>query len=79
MLGLSGSVTASVLFFPQVWSSYKTRSTKDLSWAIILIGIANGAIWTIYGLLKADAFIYVTNFMIVIATSMLFVLKRKYG
>ncbi|MBI4019008.1 MAG: PQ-loop repeat-containing protein [Candidatus Aenigmarchaeota archaeon] len=79
LLGLSGSITASILFFPQVWASYRTKRTKDLSWAVILIGIINGAIWTVYGLLKADMFIYATNSMIVIATSMLLMLKRKYG
>lgn len=41
LFGLLGSITASSLFFPQVWQSYKTKKTKDLAWF--------GTEWSILG------------------------------
>ena len=79
IIGLFGSITASSLFFPQVYAAWKTRRTKDLSWLTILIGVVNGLLWTSYGLLKADPFIYITNTLLAVATGMLVILKKRYG
>ena len=78
VIGLLGSFTAASLFFPQVYSAWKTKKTRDLSWLMIYIGMANGLFWTAYGLLKADPFIYVTNALLFVATTMLAILKKKY-
>ncbi|MBI2085318.1 MAG: PQ-loop repeat-containing protein [Candidatus Aenigmarchaeota archaeon] len=78
IFGLLGAITASTIFFPQVLQTYKTKRTRDLSWLTIIIGILNGFVWTIYGLMKSDPFIYVTNILLSIATLMLAVMKKKY-
>ena len=79
IIGLLGSVTAASLFFPQVWKSFKTKKTKDLSYITVSIGITNGLLWATYGLIKSDPFIYVTNIILFIATLSLGLLKKKYG
>lgn len=79
VLGLLGSITASSLFFPQVWTSYRTKKTQGLSWFSIILGLLNGIFWTTYGLIKADPFIYVTNALLFSALFLLMLLKRKYG
>jgi len=76
--GFLGSITASTIFFPQVWKTWKTKKTKDLSWPIIIIGVFNGFFWTAYGLLKSDPFIYVTNIFLFTATFLLAIMKKKY-
>ena len=78
VFGLLGSITASTIFFPQVWKSWKTKRTKDLSWYTIFIGVLNGFFWTVYGFMKSDPFIYVTNILLLTATLLLAVLKKKY-
>lgn len=78
ILGFLAATTAASLFFPQVWSAWRMRRTHDLSWLMILIGVANSCLWLLYGVLKADPFIYVTNSLGLIATLMLLLLKRKY-
>ena len=78
IMGFLASTTAASLFFPQVWSAWRRKRTCDLSWLMILIGVANSCLWLLYGLLKSDPFIYVTNSLGFIATAMLFLLKRKY-
>lgn len=79
IFGVLGAITAASLFYPQVWLSYKTKKTHDLSWYGIIIGILNGIFWTTYGVLKADPFIYITNIILFIGASLLMVLKKKYG
>ena len=78
VFGLLGSVGASVLFFPQVWKAWRTKETKSLSWLTIIIGIFNGSVWTAYGFLRNDPFIYVTNTLLTGALLMLAALKRRY-
>jgi len=79
VFGLLGSITAASLFYPQVWQSYKSKQTEDLSWFIIIIGMLNGVFWVIYGIFKMDPFIYVTNSILFIGVFLLMLLKKKYG
>lgn len=78
LFGLLGSFTAASLFFPQVWTSYKTKRTHDLAWFGIIIGMLNGFFWVVYGLLQADPFIWVTNTILFVGAFSLMVLKKKY-
>ena len=79
IFGMIGSICAASLFFPQVYSSYKTKQTKDLAWFSIIIGMVNGVSWVLYGLIKNDPFIYVTNTILFIGIFLLMILKRAYG
>ncbi len=73
-----GSITAASLFFPQVIASYKSKKTHDLAWFGILIGMLNGIFWIVYGLLRQDPFIWVTNSLLFIGAFLLMILKIKY-
>ena len=77
-VGILGSITAASLFFPQVWTSYKTKRTHDLAWSGILIGMLNGVLWLTYGLLKSDPFIWATNTIFLTGAFLLMLLKRRY-
>ncbi len=79
LFGYLGSIFAALIFFPQVWTSYKTKRTKDLAWTGIIIGLLNGISWISYGLIKDDPFIYVTNVVLFVGASLLAVLKKRYG
>ncbi len=78
-LGFLGSITASLIFFPQVWQSYKSKKTHDLAWSGIIIGMLNGTLWVSYGFLKQDPFLYVTNSILFLGALLLMILKKKYG
>jgi MtN3 and saliva related transmembrane protein len=79
LFGYLGSIFAALIFFPQVLTSYKTKRTKDLSWMGIIIGMLNGISWVVYGLLKGDPFIWVTNSILFIGAFFLMILKRMHG
>ena len=78
IFGLLGSITAALLFFPQVLVSYKSKKTHDIAWFGIVIGLLNGFFWVVYGLIKSDPFIYITNIILFIGAFLLFLLKKKY-
>lgn len=78
IVGFLGSITAAGLFFPQVWTSYRTKNTRDLSLTGIMIGLLNGIFWFTYGTIKNDPFIYVTNLIYLTGVLLLIFLKQKY-
>lgn len=79
IIGTLGAITAASLFFPQVIASFRNKKTKDIAWSAILIGMANGILWTSYGYLISDPFIFVTNIVMFLGATILFFLKRKHG
>merc|ERR1711976_338281 len=36
-VGLMGGVVISVMYIPQIWKSYRTKSTGDLSWLMLFV------------------------------------------
>ncbi len=78
VFGTLGAITSSSMFFPQVWKSFKLKDTKSLSWFGLIIGFLNGGFWLMYGILKADPFIYVTNSFFTFGATLLLVLKIRY-
>jgi uncharacterized protein with PQ loop repeat len=79
LFGLLGSITASLLFFPQVIASYKSKKVDDIAWSGIGIGMLNGFFWIVYGIMKADPFIYVTNIILFVGAALLMGIKKKYS
>ena len=78
IFGLLGSITAASIFFPQVLASYRSKNTHSLVLSGILIGMLNGIFWIVYGILKQDPFIYVTNTLLFVGAFLLLILKVKY-
>ncbi len=79
LFGLLGGVTSASIFFPQVYRSWKTKRTNDLSWPTIGIGLLCAFSWVAYGLLRADPFIWVTNLLLFTASALLALLKKLHG
>lgn len=78
VFGILGGVTASSMFFPQVWKSFKDKDTSSLSWIGLSVGFLNGFFWVMYGVFKDDAIIYITNSLFAFGAFLLLMLKVKY-
>ncbi|NIJ43617.1 MtN3 and saliva related transmembrane protein [Wenyingzhuangia heitensis] len=78
LFGVLGAMTSSSMFFPQVWKSFKQKDTSSLSWPGLVIGMLNGFFWLMYGILKLDPYIYVTNSFFTLGAVLLLILKFKY-
>lgn len=48
--GHIASALSSITFMPQVYKAWKTRSVRDLSFAMLFIVFSSTIIWLIYGI-----------------------------
>lgn len=79
ILGYVAGLLTTLTFLPQVIKTVKERSAKDVSLNMFLIAAANQVLWIIYGVLREDKVIILTNvFILVLSLTMIF-LKMKYG
>lgn len=60
-VGLIAGVLTTGCWLPQVLRSWRTRSTKDLSWVYLIVIILGITLWGIYGVLRADVAIILAN------------------
>ncbi|MBU2578943.1 hypothetical protein KKA09_02395 [Patescibacteria group bacterium] len=79
IIGFMAGMFIAISMFPQVIKSWKTKSTKDIALAWIIISFFGQILWIIYGF-------YVGSHSLVIMTSIAFImnifmitLKLKFG
>lgn len=61
VLGFSAGICVTISVIPQIWKVWKTKKVKDISlltFSILTFGIA---MWVVYGVLKNDLPIIITN------------------
>lgn len=77
-LGYLGCSIMSLQGVPQVWRVYKTKSTKDLSYATIAMSAIGGALTIVYGVLIEEPPIYATVSFTMCMNAMLLAFKLHY-
>ncbi|MDO8663737.1 MAG: SemiSWEET transporter [Candidatus Wildermuthbacteria bacterium] len=78
VLGVVAATLTSAAGAPQIIKSWKTKSTKDLSLAMIVLFLAGVTLWTIYGIARKDvAILYAQGVAYVFYISLL-ILKLKF-
>ena len=61
IIGCVAGMLTTIAFVPQVIKTYQTKTAKDLSLSMFLIFFAGVCLWTIYGIIKNDIPIVLTN------------------
>ncbi|MFH1640946.1 MAG: SemiSWEET transporter [Candidatus Omnitrophota bacterium] len=79
LIGLAAGILCTVSFLPQVIKAFKTKQTKDLSFATYSIFSLGIALWIIYGILIKQIPIVLTNVMVLILALLILIMKAKYG
>lgn len=78
-IGYAAGLLITISLLPQFIKSWKTKSTKDLSFLRYVIYVLGISLWLIYGILLENWPIIVVNIItLLMAISILF-LKLKYG
>ncbi|TAH26573.1 MAG: hypothetical protein EAZ07_03710 [Cytophagales bacterium] len=75
--GIAGLLTT-VAFLPQVIKTYKEKSAKGLSLSMFIIFCSGVSLWLIYGLLKKDFPIIITNLATLSLSGILLYFKFKF-
>ena len=78
ILGYSAGAITSMTFLPQVIKTWKERSARDISLMMFLIATLNEIMWIIYGILKNDWVIILTNAVVLVMSLTMIYLKFKY-
>lgn len=75
---VAGSLTV-CSFVPQVYRSWRTRRTGDLSMGMFALLIGASSLWMIYGALNRDWPVILTNAGMVALNAALAVAKVRFG
>ena len=78
MLGFIAACCSTLAFLPQVIKTWRTRSTKDISFTTFLTIVAGSVLWMVYAWLQDDLPVLVTNGIIFVLASTILWLKLRY-
>ncbi len=77
-IGLLAGTLSIVAILPQVWKTYMTKHSKDLSMKWLVITIGSQLLWFTYGMLSNILPVILTSSLTCVMTSSLIIMKRKY-
>jgi MtN3 and saliva related transmembrane protein len=78
ILGYTAGAITTLTFLPQVLKTWKEKSAKNVSLLMFVIAFVNEVMWIIYGFLKNDWVIILTNIIMIVFCSIMIALKLKY-
>jgi uncharacterized protein with PQ loop repeat len=78
VFGVVGGIFTSFRFVPQLYQSFKTKKTRDLSRIFLFFVFGQSIFLILYGLVKPDYFVLYMNVLPLICTLLLVILKLKY-
>jgi MtN3 and saliva related transmembrane protein len=61
LIGFLAAMLTTGSFIPQVWKIWKTKSTRDLSWAMTMMFTVGVGLWLVYGLMTGSPPIIAAN------------------
>jgi MtN3 and saliva related transmembrane protein len=61
LIGLLGGALTTASWVPQLFRTWRTRSARDFSWGYLSLFASGVFCWGIYGALRADLVILLTN------------------
>ena len=78
MLGYTAGAITTLTFLPQVIKTWKEKSAKDISLLMFVIAVTHEIMWIVYGVLRGDMVIVLTNAVILVMSLMMIYFKLKY-
>jgi len=79
VFGILAAIIILSSFIPQISRAYKTKSLVDVSSFFILFLTVGLALWAIYGFMRNDLVIIVSNSIGVSLNCVLLLMKKHYG
>lgn len=79
VIGLLAGIFCTISFLPQVIQTFKTKRTKDLSFATFSIFSVGVSLWIVYGILIKQMPVIFTNIMVLILALLILAMKIRYG
>jgi MtN3 and saliva related transmembrane protein len=78
VLGFAAGLLTTCAFWPQLQKTWATKSAGDVSLSMLAIFSTGVCLWFLYGLLLQSWPIILTNFVTLILTGAILLLKLRY-
>jgi|TARA_B100001964_G_scaffold34116_1_gene36337 MtN3 and saliva related transmembrane protein len=78
MIGLLAGTLSIIALIPQVWKTYITKHSKDLSMKWLLLTFISQLLWFTFGMLSNVLPVILTSSLTCVMTSSLIIMKRKF-
>ncbi len=78
IIGISASVLTTTSMLPQLFKLLKEKKSEDVSLWMLLILFAGICLWIIYGIMKNDFIIIISNAISLFINVIIVVLKIKF-
>lgn len=78
IVGIFAALVDALKTSPQVYKSYTSKNTRDLSWHTILLSSLSGFLWFIYGWSESDLPILVSASFYFLSNMLLVYVKRSH-
>lgn len=78
ILGLAAGACTSAAAVPQLIKTWKTKEVGDVSMKMFLLYVVGMGMWLVYGIIKSDTPIIITNAIALTFHGIMLYLKIKY-
>lgn len=78
IVGYSATIVGTSIMLPQVYKTFKTKTSKDISWGMLVLYFLNCLLWLVYGFLIFSNPLILTNGIALIISSVQILFKVKY-
>ena len=75
---VAGALTV-ISYVPQAIRAWRTKQVDDLSWMMVAMLVAAGALWIVYGITSKQTPVILTNVLTTVLTGAILVAKFKFG
>ena len=78
ILGYSACAVTALTFLPQVVKTWKEKAATNVSLLMFIIAALNEIMWIVYGVLRNDMVIIVTNVIVLVLSLTMIYLKFRF-
>ena len=79
LVGYAAGFLATAAFVPQVVKTFKERSARDISLGMYVLFCTGVGLWLLYGLLITSWPVVISNFVTLVLSGAVLVLKLRHG
>ena len=79
LVGYAAGFLATAAFVPQVAKTFRARSARDISLGMYVLFCAGVGLWLVYGLLITSWPVVLSNFVTLVLSGSVLILKLKHG
>jgi MtN3 and saliva related transmembrane protein len=78
IIGFLAAFTSTISLIPQIYKTYKLKSSQDLSYLMLVNFFITSMLWTIYGFMIDSVAVWGANIIMIGFSLILLVLKYMY-